>query len=248
MVVFFNDYKYQYHILDLNILHIFVSNHLVSKWLTSVILFQMIRSAPLASLFHGQPFRAGETDKPGAGTVKLQPHNLMHAWVGDLLSYPNAEDMGAYYAAGRDPIFYTHHANIDRLWDVWRNIGKGEDFTDPDWLNSSCISLLWWGGPSCAHHCPWRARHGQAPIHVSWCWFTMVGCTATHYSQREVQSEKQDREARHVSSNPWQCGDRRGETTANIVETAKKGNTRGGASGRAHPDRWHMQVWCVCQC
>uniref|UniRef100_A0A0E0FUB6 Tyrosinase copper-binding domain-containing protein n=1 Tax=Oryza nivara TaxID=4536 RepID=A0A0E0FUB6_ORYNI len=79
---------------------------------------QMIRSAPLASLFHGQPFRAGETDKPGAGTVKLQPHNLMHAWVGDLLSYPNAEDMGAYYAAGRDPIFYTHHANIDRLWDA----------------------------------------------------------------------------------------------------------------------------------
>uniref|UniRef100_A0A0D9V6N1 Tyrosinase copper-binding domain-containing protein n=1 Tax=Leersia perrieri TaxID=77586 RepID=A0A0D9V6N1_9ORYZ len=42
---------------------------------------QMIRSAPLPSLFHGQPFRAGEPDMPGAGTVELQPHNVMHIWA-----------------------------------------------------------------------------------------------------------------------------------------------------------------------
>ncbi|KAF0918943.1 hypothetical protein E2562_027494 [Oryza meyeriana var. granulata] len=80
---------------------------------------------------------------PGAGTVELQPHNLMHMWVGDL-SYPNIEDIGTYYASGYDPIFYTHHAYIDRLWDIWCNIGSGDsrrhtDLTDPDLLNSSFL-------------------------------------------------------------------------------------------------------------
>lgn len=105
---------------------------------------QMISSAALPSLFHGQPFRAGQSDKPGPGTVELSPHNTMHTWTGDI-TLPNVENMGTYYSAGRDPLFYPHHNNIDRLWEAWRDIGAARgyrghvDFTDPDWLDSSFL-------------------------------------------------------------------------------------------------------------
>ncbi|KAG8078187.1 hypothetical protein GUJ93_ZPchr0007g5030 [Zizania palustris] len=103
---------------------------------------QMITNSPSASLFYGQPLRAGEADMPGPGPMEIYPHNTMHLWAGDL-SLPNVENMGAYYSAGRDPVFYTHHANIDRLWDTWCNITRGDQrhlvFTDPDWLESSFL-------------------------------------------------------------------------------------------------------------
>lgn len=107
---------------------------------------QIVSSAPLPSLFHGQPYRAGDTQKPGAGTAELAPHNTMHTWIGDGW-HPNGEDMGAYYAAGRDPIFYPFHANVDRIWEAWRGIrlaAKGKSrhktgFNDLTWLDSSFL-------------------------------------------------------------------------------------------------------------
>jgi tyrosinase len=33
--------------------------------------------------------------------------------------------MGQVSCSARDPIFYLHHANIDRLWQVWLNLGLG---------------------------------------------------------------------------------------------------------------------------
>ena len=39
-------------------------------------------------------------------------------------------------AAALDPIFWLHHANIDRLWEVWReNPVTNINPTDPNWLN-----------------------------------------------------------------------------------------------------------------
>uniref|UniRef100_A0A8R7PUB1 Tyrosinase copper-binding domain-containing protein n=1 Tax=Triticum urartu TaxID=4572 RepID=A0A8R7PUB1_TRIUA len=105
---------------------------------------QMIGNAALPSLFHGQPFRAGQSDRPGPGTVEMTPHNTMHTWTGDL-AFHNVEDMGTYYSAGRDPLFYPHHNNVDRQWEAWRDVGAARgyrghvDFTDPDWLDSSFV-------------------------------------------------------------------------------------------------------------
>lgn len=105
---------------------------------------QMISNAPLPSLFYGQPFRAGESEHPGPGTVEHHPHNTMHVWTGDI-SRPNLENMGGFYAAGRDPLFYPHHANIDRLWKAWCDLAAARGnrrqayLTDSDWLNSSFL-------------------------------------------------------------------------------------------------------------
>lgn len=71
------------------------------------------------------------------GELELQPHDAVHGYVGGgdpqsglpgLMSDPDT--------AGLDPIFWLHHANIDRLWQVWReNSPKDVDPSDPNWTN-----------------------------------------------------------------------------------------------------------------
>ncbi|XVE49036.1 hypothetical protein DITRI_Ditri01bG0049700 [Diplodiscus trichospermus] len=97
---------------------------------------QMVSGARKTELFMGCTYKANDGYCNGPGTVESAPHNTLHTWVGSNLN-PGREDMGKFYSAARDPIFYAHHANIDRLWEVWRDIHKHElDIKDPDWLNS----------------------------------------------------------------------------------------------------------------
>jgi len=68
------------------------------------------------------------------GGIETQPHDWVHGLVGGgdqdhpgLMSDPRT--------AALDPIFWLHHANIDRLWDVWtRNPPTDEDPKAPKWL------------------------------------------------------------------------------------------------------------------
>ncbi|XP_021286222.1 aureusidin synthase-like [Herrania umbratica] len=98
---------------------------------------QMVSGARKMELFMGCIYKAGEEGYCNApGTVELAPHNTLHTWVGSNLN-PGREDMGKFYSAARDPIFYAHHPNIDRLWEVWREIHQNQmDIKDPDWLDS----------------------------------------------------------------------------------------------------------------
>ncbi|PIM97679.1 Catechol oxidase [Handroanthus impetiginosus] len=49
--------------------------------------------------------------------------------------------MGKFATAARDSIFYGHHANIDRLWAIWRKLrgSKPSVFTSKDWLEASFL-------------------------------------------------------------------------------------------------------------
>lgn len=53
-----------------------------------------------------------------SNNLQGQPHGVMHCAVGTGCSTP---DMGFVPIAGLDPVFYMHHANIDRLWQCWLN-------------------------------------------------------------------------------------------------------------------------------
>ncbi|KAH6829061.1 hypothetical protein C2S53_013209 [Perilla frutescens var. hirtella] len=100
---------------------------------------QMVSNAKTPPLFFGSPYRGGDDTNPGAGAIETVPHNLIHFWTGDP-TQPNKEDMGPFYSAGRDPIFYAHHSNIDRMWSVWKTLGgRRHDITDPDYLNASFV-------------------------------------------------------------------------------------------------------------
>jgi tyrosinase len=62
------------------------------------------------------------------GMLEMQPHNVVHDAIGGLMGDP--------HTAARDPIFWLHHANIDRLWVNWLAQGGGRDNPgDALWLN-----------------------------------------------------------------------------------------------------------------
>ncbi|XP_049361830.1 polyphenol oxidase E, chloroplastic-like [Solanum verrucosum] len=100
---------------------------------------QMLTNAPCPQLFFGNPIRGGEQPIRGMGTIENVPHNSVHRWVGN----PNnkfRENMGTFYSAARDPIFYAHHANVDRMWTIWKTLGGNRrDFNDRDWLDSAFL-------------------------------------------------------------------------------------------------------------
>ncbi|WP_298886556.1 tyrosinase family protein [uncultured Bradyrhizobium sp.] len=60
------------------------------------------------------------------GDIESQPHDQVHGLVGGEKMFPKASPrplpglMSTPVTAGLDPIFWLHHANIDRLWQSWR--------------------------------------------------------------------------------------------------------------------------------
>ncbi|CAI9087677.1 OLC1v1021812C1 [Oldenlandia corymbosa var. corymbosa] len=100
---------------------------------------QIVANAKTPPLFFGGAYRAGDEPDPGAGSIENIPHSPVHLWTGDR-TQPYVEDMGAFYSTARDPIFYAHHSNLDRLWSIWKTLGgKRRDITDADWLNASFL-------------------------------------------------------------------------------------------------------------
>jgi tyrosinase len=67
-----------------------------------------------------------EDPNAGPGPLELTPHNGVHGQVGG--------NMGGFDTAGLDPIFWLHHANIDRLWDVWLGKPGRANSTEAAWL------------------------------------------------------------------------------------------------------------------
>ncbi|KAL5563017.1 hypothetical protein UlMin_032764 [Ulmus minor] len=98
---------------------------------------QVVSSAKKSELFMGCSLYPGEEGFcDGPGTLESAPHNTVHTWVGSD-KRPARENMGAFYTAGWDPSFFSHHGNLDRLWEVWREVhNKFLPITDPVWLNS----------------------------------------------------------------------------------------------------------------
>jgi len=79
----------------------------------------------------------------GFGDLESNPHNFVHVMVGgfdgDTWTDPNAQEtkeglMSDPPVAGLDPIFYLHHANIDRMWDAWNVTGNNSNPGDASWL------------------------------------------------------------------------------------------------------------------
>jgi hypothetical protein len=68
------------------------------------------------------------------GELESQPHDLVHMRIGGatgLMSDPNT--------AAQDPIFWVHHANIDRLWKRWlaQGGGRSDPLLDQVWMTTN---------------------------------------------------------------------------------------------------------------
>ncbi|HEY6961630.1 MAG TPA: tyrosinase family protein [Gaiellaceae bacterium] len=62
-----------------------------------------------------------------SSSIEGTPHGNVHVLVGGW--------MGSVPTAAQDPIFYLHHANIDRLWNLWLALGGGraDPLADATW-------------------------------------------------------------------------------------------------------------------
>jgi len=56
----------------------------------------------------------------GNNRLEGTPHGPIHIYVGGISGRGDAGDMTDFATAGRDPIFFAHHGNLDRLWENWR--------------------------------------------------------------------------------------------------------------------------------
>lgn len=64
----------------------------------------------------------------GYGELELRPHNAVHGAIGGWMGDPNT--------AAQDPLFWLHHAMVDRLWNRWLFLDGGRaNPTDPTWLD-----------------------------------------------------------------------------------------------------------------
>lgn len=54
-----------------------------------------------------------------SGIPEGAPHGAVHVDVGG--------DMGAFGTAGKDPIFYAHHSNVDKIWSDWNKGSSTHD-------------------------------------------------------------------------------------------------------------------------
>jgi len=82
--------------------------------------------------FGGQELAAPQHLGGPHGQFESRPHDINHILIGGdlgLMSDPNL--------AARDPIFWLHHANVDRLWARWLNLQHGRaDSTSAVWLDT----------------------------------------------------------------------------------------------------------------
>lgn len=68
----------------------------------------------------GSPKSANHHTMAGFSIIEGRPHNSIHRCVGSRdCNFMDAQGFMNNFLSPVDPIFFLHHANLDRLWDVW---------------------------------------------------------------------------------------------------------------------------------
>jgi tyrosinase len=96
------------------------------------ILQDILHSADYEQLGTSRPLGQDSLDpswvlrRTGAqGTLERLPHNMVHNNIGGWM--PRT-------LSPRDPIFFMHHCNIDRIWAVWNSLGN-DNSAEPLWTD-----------------------------------------------------------------------------------------------------------------
>ncbi|MBA2520302.1 MAG: tyrosinase family protein, partial [Chloroflexia bacterium] len=88
-----------------------------------------------ADAFAFTNFSAADLSLSFSGEIEATPHGGVHVLVGGDTGL-----MRFFETAGRDPIFWLHHANLDRLWQRWLDPAVGG-------ANPPASDLVWMDTP-----------------------------------------------------------------------------------------------------
>jgi polyphenol oxidase len=75
-----------------------------------------------------------------AGAMENNPHGTIHMDVGQS-AFP-FHDMGNLGYAARDPLFFAHHCNIDKLWSGWNDLAGGGGLPPNAYKNPTDAAFL----------------------------------------------------------------------------------------------------------
>lgn len=116
-----------------------VTNRAVSAWMLDNAL------APRDFIGFASPKSQFHSSITGFGVMEGQPHNKVHNCVGGIWTDANGNTTyGDGFMQSNlspvDPLFFLHHANIDRIWDVWTRKQQGYGYPtlpddNPNYLN-----------------------------------------------------------------------------------------------------------------
>ncbi|MEX0368248.1 MAG: tyrosinase family protein [Ruegeria sp.] len=67
--------------------------------------------------------------------LDMAPHGMVHVLVG------NGQNMGSVPWAASDPVFWLHHANVDRIWASWNAAGGGRENPSDDTWNDMMFTF-----------------------------------------------------------------------------------------------------------
>jgi hypothetical protein len=84
----------------------------------SATFFEAKTSDDIAVSFGGIA-RPNSEDAYDNNALEATPHGPVHVYVGGQ-SGNTGGDMSDFETAARDPVFFAHHGNLDRLWENWR--------------------------------------------------------------------------------------------------------------------------------
>jgi hypothetical protein len=112
----------------------------------SALIGQAQKTVDATTFFHlpGAPGFGGDDldeDHTLIGLLEQRPHNDIHLAVGGVINSANGA-MAEITTAAFDPVFWAHHANVDRMWaewaakpgKIWGPVPALDWFDDPVWL------------------------------------------------------------------------------------------------------------------
>jgi len=83
--------------------------------------------------FGGQEVPPSQFNSPH-GELESLPHDAVHGALGGLMANVDT--------AALDPIFWLHHANIDRLWNQWAQQGGVDPINDSAWMDPTTFQFF----------------------------------------------------------------------------------------------------------
>src|SRR6266436_1805304 len=88
------------------------------------VITNIIESDSLVDLFSSPTTHDEQRQHVSAGTLEFTPHNGVHGTI--------SGDMNTYLSP-LDPIFWLHHANVDRIWASWAKVHDNQAPTRAPW-------------------------------------------------------------------------------------------------------------------